>query len=167
MSSPSTVDTGQVSPWTVTQAEIIQGASSSTLGANTVYCYVFELLATTTFSGTKVKMGATVTGTVDVGIYDSGGNLLIHSGATAPTANTVSSITFTSTTLNPGRYIMAMTPSNSTDTYFRTGSIAAGMERAYTATTTGTSGVLPNTTGTLNTTTSCASMSLIVVGGSA
>ncbi len=154
-------------PWATTQTELIQGASSSTLGANTVYCYVFEVLATTTYSSMKIRIGATAAGTVDCGIYDSGGNLLIHcTASTALSANVVNTIAFSANiTLNPGRYIMALTPSSASDNYFRTGSINSGMERAYTATNTGTAGVLPGTTGTLLVTTSCASMSLVVVGG--
>lgn len=167
MSYPSTVDSGQVAPWTTTQPELIQGATSSTLAANIVYCYVFELYGTATYSGMKIKTGSTASGTVDCGIYDSGGNLLVHcSSPSSLTASAVNTISFSANiTLNPGRYIMALTPSSSSDTYFRTGSINAGMERAYTATNGGSAGVLPNTTGTLNTTTSCAVMSLVVVGG--
>lgn len=63
--------------------------------------------------------GATVTNnTVDVGIYDSQGNRLVHSGATTTSGVSVmQSVTITATTLYPGLYYLAMVVNGTTDTF--------------------------------------------------
>lgn len=81
---------------------------------------------------TAVKMfwlnGATVgTNSVDVGIYDSQGNQLVHSGSTATSGATgIQTVSITSTTLEMGLYYMAMAVNGTTDTSLRggTGGIA-------------------------------------------
>lgn len=72
---------------------------------------------------TVVKMfwvnGSTVgTNHVDVGIYDSQGNQLVHSGSTLTAgASAVQSVSITSTTLEPGLYYIAMASDATTDTF--------------------------------------------------
>lgn len=63
--------------------------------------------------------GATVgTNHVDVGIYDSQGNQLTHSGSTLTAgATTTQSISVTAVTLQPGLYYMAIAVDGTTDTF--------------------------------------------------
>lgn len=61
--------------------------------------------------------GATVgTNHVDVGIYDSQGNQILHSGSTLTSGVSVlQSVSVTATTLNPGLYYAAMAMDGTTD----------------------------------------------------
>ena len=96
-------------------------------------------------------MGATTTGTTDMGVYDANGNLLAHTGATTNTASTNMSQAFSggNLALGPGQYFMALCPSNSTDTYLAVTSTSrqAPVTRNRLGVTAGTSGVLPSTSG--------------------
>ncbi len=66
--------------------------------------------------------GATVgSNNVDVGVYDSQGNQLVHSGSTATSgANVLQIVDITDTTLLPGVYYVAMSCNGTTDTFGRT-----------------------------------------------
>ena len=152
MPYPSSVDANQIQPWIISNDPAsLAGAVTVTLVANQVYLYAFELPASVTFTGAKWRMGATATGTTDLGIYDANGNLLGHTGAITNTASTNMSNAFTGGNLQlaAGQYFMAMVPSNSTDTYLAAGSASTltGTTRFRSGTTAGTAGVLPNTTG--------------------
>lgn len=141
-----------------------------TLGANIVYLYAFEIFAPTTFTGAKWRMGATTTGTTDVGIYDVNGNLQTHTGAITNTASTNMSQAFSggNITLAPGLYFMALCPSNATDTYLGVASTTSKTttSRDRQATNSGTAGVLPATTGGYSDTPSAVpAMSLTISGG--
>src|SRR5215469_8117064 len=129
----------------------ITGVATSTLTANAVYLYAFELNTPTTFSGAKWRMGATTTGTTDIGIYDfATGTKQASLGATTNTASTNMSANFSggNITLPAGQYFMAMTLSNSTDTAVTTGVSNPGIQsRIRQATNNATSGVLPSTLG--------------------
>ena len=169
MSYASTVDTGQVQPWVIDMGMGADGsAASGTLTANTVYMFPFELLANVTITGMRWRMFVTVTGTTDIGIYDSGGNLLAHTGTQVNAASQVQSANFASVlALSPGRYYMALCPSNSTDTYGRVGSMGPNFSiaRNYTGATAGSSGVLPASAGALSTSAAMPVMEAIVSGG--
>lgn len=72
---------------------------------------------------TVVKMftinGATAAGNQDVGIYDMAGHRLVSIGATAQAGTTaIQTHDITDTTLQPGRYYMAMSNNNGTSTYW-------------------------------------------------
>lgn len=140
-----------IAPLIIADEAVAATASASTVyGANIVYLYAFELQATATISGAKWRVGATATGTTDIGIYDSGGNLLTHTGAVANVASTTQSANFSggNYTLSPGQYFMALVVSNATDTI---SGLAVGnpavMSRMRQATNSGAAGVLPLATG--------------------
>jgi hypothetical protein len=160
-----------VAPWIISdEVAALAGVLTTLLAANVVYMYAFETLAPITITGAKWRMGATTTGTTDIGVYDSNGNLLGHTGATTNTASTNMSASLNggNITLAPGQYFMALCPSNSTDTYLAIGSVAAATTptRHRQATNTGTAGVLPGTTGGYaDTPSKTPAMSLTISGG--
>jgi len=154
MGYPSSVDTGLITPWIIPSEENVMQGSSFTLTANTVYLYLLELQGPATIPSMRYRMGATATGTVDLGIYDGSGNLLGHTGAVSTVASGLNTINLISSlNLSPGRYALALCPSNSTDTYIGLTGAKAGGGRWATATNAGTAGVLPGTTGTILTAT--------------
>lgn len=62
-----------------------------------------------------VLNGSAVSGNVDVGVYDSRGNLIVSTGATAQAGTSVVQLLdITDTTLQPGRYLLALSVSNTT-----------------------------------------------------
>lgn len=66
-----------------------------------------------------VIIGA-ASGNIDVGIYDDQKNRIVSSGATAQAGSTaIQEFDITDTTLNPGRYYMAVAADNTTGTIFR------------------------------------------------
>src|SRR5947209_8243171 len=109
----------QPAPLIVSDGETIGlMGSSQTLTANAVYLWAFEIFALTTFTGAKLRIVATATGTTDIGIYTFTGSLLIDTGAIANVANTNMSNNFTANlSIDKGQYFMALCPSNATDTY--------------------------------------------------
>lgn len=152
-------------PWTITNPEVVMQGSSFVLVANTVYLYAFELLAPVSVASLRYRAGSTATGTVDLGIYDANGNLLGHTGATNTIASGLQSIALTSLSLSPGRYLMALCPSNSTDTYVGQSGLKLGGGRYFAATNTGTAGVLPAATGTIVTSAIALEVVAVVTGG--
>lgn len=166
MGYPTTVDTGTVQPWIITNEEFLSQGSTFTLTANNVYLYLFEIAGPITIATMRYRIGATATGTVDLGLYDSGGNLLSHTGATAVAASNINSLSLlTTVNLSPGRYSMALCPSNSTDTYVGSSGLKNGGGRYALATNTGTAGVLPSTTGTILVSTFSIVVNAVVTGG--
>lgn len=88
----------------------------------------------------SVFNGATVSGNIDIGIYDGPGNRLVSAGSTAMSGGSVlQSVDITDTTLYPGNYYMALAVDNTTATFIRlTGSVlqffgAAGVYSQSTA----------------------------------
>lgn len=152
------------------EAVSVSGVATASLSANVVYLYAFVLRAPTIFSGAKWRMGATTTGTTDIGIYSFAGSLLIHTGAVTNVASTNMSANFSGNAtiyLPPGQYFMALCPSNGTDTYNSIGisnpAIQSNMRQGTTA---GTAGVLPNSTGGYSDTPArFPGVALTVVGG--
>lgn len=95
-------------------------AASGAMVLNVVQYYPFRMYVSSTAVKMSLFVGATNTGNVDVGIYDSQKNRLINSGTTAlGTANTLQEFDITDTALNPGLYFMACTFSSSSGTSFR------------------------------------------------
>lgn len=62
-----------VKPWAIVQEGLPSQAASGTLTTNQVYLWCFETQAPIVLTGMRYKMGATATGTVDLGIYDVSG----------------------------------------------------------------------------------------------
>lgn len=65
--------------------------------------------------------GTTVgTNSIDIGIYDSQGNLIVHTGNTLTAGTSATQgVSVTATTLEPGLYYLAMSENGTTDTQFR------------------------------------------------
>lgn len=66
-------------------------------------------------------VGATSSGNIDVGIYDSQQNRIVSAGSTAMSAtiNTVQEINIADTVLSPGEYFLAVACDNTTGTVFQ------------------------------------------------
>lgn len=146
----------QVTPQFIgTEATGLAGALTILLTANTVYLYLFEVPPTgITIIGVKWRMGATATGTSNIGIYTYAGALVAGSDTGAQTNNANNSMSFTygsAITLSSGSYFLALAPSNSTDTYEGITAPTGGsiLSRYRAATNALSGGALPATTGTI------------------
>lgn len=162
--------TSPVQPWIIDNLGIAPAASSHTLTANKGYLWAFELLAPCTITAMRWFMAATVTGTSDAGIYDGSGNLLSHTGAVTNVANVDNSANLLSSlALSPGRYYMALCPSNSTDTYMSISGLqdvaTPSLTRVLFTVTNGSAGVLPSTTGGIALSNRIPVLAAVVSGG--
>jgi len=94
-------------------------AASGVPGSNKTYWFPFRIYETSTAVKMSYIVGSTSNGNIDVGIYDSQGNLLVHSGSVAQgTASTLQEIDITDTILQPGLYYMAIQFSSASGTWF-------------------------------------------------
>lgn len=160
-------------PWIIDGYSSQPQASNGALTANTVYLYAFEINTTITLTGMRWRMAATATGKTDSGIYDANGNLLASIGATVNTASADNTAAFSggNLTIPPGRYYMAITPGNATDTYSRLQNLQLGTNpiiRSLTAannSTGTTTPALPTTTGAVSDSTTYVANSALVLGG--
>lgn len=76
--------------------------------------------------------GSTVSGNLDVGIYDIDGNQLVHSGSVAQSGISAAQIAdITDTALDPGQYFMAMAVDNTTGLYFRVSNADAQLLQVF------------------------------------
>lgn len=100
-------------------------ASATWPANNTALFYPFRLHTWATAYQLLFWVGATSSGNIDVGIYDSQKNLIISSGSTAmsATVNTVQELNITDTTLPPGDYLLGVVCSTTAGTTFN---VAAG-----------------------------------------
>lgn len=99
-------------------------ATSSTWPtANAAHFYPFFLTQTAIAYQLLFYVGATSSGNIDVGIYDSQFNRIVSSGSTAmsATTNTVQELNIADTTLGAGEYFLAAGCDNATGTCFRVG----------------------------------------------
>src|SRR5260221_12935535 len=156
MGYPSTVDTGQVQPQFIgTEPVGLAGALTILLTANQVYLYLFEVPPTgITILGTKWRMGATIGGHTNMGIYTYAGNLVAGSdtGAQLNVANNSMAFTYaTAITLGQGSYYIALACDNATDTFEGITAPTGGSQisRHRAATNALAAGALPATTGTI------------------
>ncbi len=108
------------------------GLSMSTIGAlgsatsgawpsnNLAFYYPFRLYTRETAYQLLFWVGATQGGNIDVGIYDSQNNKIVSSGTTAmsATVNTVQELNITDTVLPPGDYMLGVSCSSTSGTYF-------------------------------------------------
>lgn len=85
--------------------------------ANTAIFIPFGIAAPIVVEKMFIHNGATVSGNVDVGIYDESGNRLVSSGSTAQAGvSALQVFDVTNTNLYPGRYFLAVTFDNTTGT---------------------------------------------------
>jgi hypothetical protein len=139
------------------------------LSASVVYLYAFEVQAPLSIASVRWGMGATVTGTTNMGIYTAAGNLVAGSDTTAKT--NVASSTNVSTYGTPvylpaGQYYLALACSNATDTYNgKTLSIAFSTSRHRRGANALAAGALPSTLGAISTTTITLGVAAVPVGG--
>jgi hypothetical protein len=76
--------------------------------ANLAIFIPVRLAFTATVYKITIGAGTTATGNFDVGIYDSSGNKLVSSGATAKGTNTEHVLDITDTQIGPGVYYLAL-----------------------------------------------------------
>lgn len=113
-------------PWFLGHRELItaQTAGASTRTANGAYLHDVDVATSVVVTGFTIDHGGVSAGHLDLGIYDSNGNLVTHTGIVAAGAiNTPQSIALgTPVALAPGRYSFAAWVDNALDTYYaRTG----------------------------------------------
>lgn len=110
-------------------ASLLGAATASTAwpANNKAYFYPVTLNDWVTVYQMFFYVGATSSGNIDVGIYDSQKNKIITSGSTAMSAtiNTIQTINTTDTVLPPGEYLVAGACSTTGGTCFRCTNIAA------------------------------------------
>ncbi|SRR6266702_3361618 len=166
----SFISTPGVSPLIIA-AEAASDISSLTVTvtANIVYLYAFEVQAPLSVASVRWGMGATATGTTNMGIYTAAGNLVPGSDTTAKT-NVASSTNIntygTAVYLAPGQYYLALACSNATDTYNgKSLANAYSTSRHRRAANTVSVGALPSTTGAISTTTIALGVAAVPVGG--
>lgn len=107
MGYPSTVDTGQVMPAALYADDIITATSSATLTAGAAYLSACELYASITVTQMRCQLSGTVSGNVDMGIYDANLNLLGHTGAIAAVTGIFTQNLTSNLFLSPGQYWIA------------------------------------------------------------
>jgi hypothetical protein len=85
--------------------------------ANRAYYIPVSIFSTITVVKMMVINGGTVSGNIDVGIYDAGGARLVSSGSTAQSGTSaIQEFNITDTVLNPGLYYLACAMDNTTGT---------------------------------------------------
>lgn len=92
-------------------------ASATWPAANKAYFYPFTLPVRVQVSKFFFFNGGTISGNIDIGIYDSQGNKLVSTGAVAQAgANAIQAIDCTDTYIGPGEYYLAASCSSGTAT---------------------------------------------------
>jgi hypothetical protein len=94
---------------------------------NKAYYYPFRLSDWGLARQLLFWVGATSSGNIDVGVYDSQKNLIVSAGSTAmsATVNTVQELNITDTLLPPGDYLLGVACSTTGGTCFQTGSASS------------------------------------------
>lgn len=94
--------------------------------ANLALFYPFRLTSWATAYQLLFFVGATSSGNIDVGIYDSQLHKVVSAGSTAmsATVNTVQELNIADTVLPPGDYLLAGACDNTTGTVFLVASLA-------------------------------------------
>lgn len=108
----------QVGPWSGHAVYSTQSALGAWAGANpasvawpatNLAIFVpMRVVGPCTVYKMAMGAGATGAGNFDIGIYDSAGNRILHTGATAKGASTEQIIDVTDTPIGPGLYYLAM-----------------------------------------------------------
>lgn len=110
-------------PWYLAHPGIVQAVAGSPTArtAQAVYIHDVYLPAPGQLTGFTVDHGAVAAGHIDLGVYDSAGNLLAHTGVTSVNtfANALQTINLPQPlALGAGRYYYAFWSDNNTDTYY-------------------------------------------------
>jgi hypothetical protein len=105
----------------LTQLVISRAASTTWPSNNLAFYYPFSLTSFETAYQLLFLVGATSSGNIDVGIYDSQKNRIVSAGSTAmsATVNTVQELNITDTVLPPGDYLLGGVCSTTVGTCFR------------------------------------------------
>jgi hypothetical protein len=123
-------------------AGMLTAASATWPTANRGIFTYFAIQTPVTITQLFCYNGATVSGNVDMGIYDAGGRRIVSIGSTAQAGvNQLQLFDITDTTLFPDLYLLALSCDNTTATFFRT-QIGATF-RALGAAVTGAATVFP------------------------
>lgn len=142
-----------ISPWSESAsvgdmllpiAGVSAGVSTAWPAANRAIFIPFRISRMYTITQAVVGCGSVAGGNFDVGVYDTAGNKLTSSGATARTANVEVVANFTDVTLGPGVYYMAMA-ADGTNNYTALSPAQAGLVKAMGIKEAGTSYTLPST----------------------
>lgn len=95
-------------------------ASAAWPAANRAIFYPFLLHVPTVLTKLWCLNGNTVSGNLDIGIYDVAGTKLVSTGSTAQSGTSaLQTVTITALPLAPGTYYMAMAMDNTTGTLYR------------------------------------------------
>lgn len=95
-------------------------ASGAFPAANATIYMPFRINRVITIATIEVMNGATVSGNVDVGIYDEGQRRVVNSGSTGQAGtNAAQSFNITDTPLGPGLFYMALACDNTSATFIR------------------------------------------------
>lgn len=171
MPYPNTVDSGGIAPWYLAH-EFNADATSAGAGAltaNTTYLVGVYLPVYAVIANMRVRHSTTSAGNLDMGIYDSGGTLLDHTGSVAASsASTVQNTNLSNgnLALAPGRYYLALWVDNSTDTYYKVSlsAVNTAFGNAKTGTNTNSGGLLSSFTAMGGTSTSTGILVLGLMG---
>lgn len=94
--------------------------ASAASPANRAYYIPFVVYKPFTVKQMWTFNGATASGNLDVGVYDSNGTRLVSNGAAAQSGtSTLQVFNITDITIQAGQYYMAVSNSSATATYFR------------------------------------------------
>lgn len=120
------------SPWYLAHPALITAGSSgaSARTADAIYIHDVYLPEPAQLTGFSIQHGGVSAGNLDLGIYDTSGNLLAHTGITsaAGQASSLQTINLPSPLpLSAGRYSFAVWVDNNTDTYFS----VTGLSQAF------------------------------------
>lgn len=118
-----------ITPWSMESLgqALAAGGGTAYPGASTVYpvantAYFIPFILTKPFTSVKMAQlnGGTVSGNIDVGIYDDKGTRLVSIGSTAQSGiNNWQSFDITDILLGPGKFFLAVAMDNTTATLFR------------------------------------------------
>jgi len=99
----------------------VAAATSGAYPITNLAIYVpFNLLESVEVVKTFCLNGATVSGNIDMGIYDAAGTRLVSIGSTAQSGiNAIQAFDIADTTIGPGRFYMAVAMDNATGTLLR------------------------------------------------
>lgn len=102
---------------TMMGASFLTAASAAWPSANRAVYIPFMIGAPVTIAQMFIHNGATVSGNIDIGIFEESGRRLVNSGATAQSGTSVLQLfNIADTLLHPGRYYMAISIDNATAT---------------------------------------------------